>query len=252
MNFSYCRGYLLVATIIVTTACDATAETIAKLNLGPTGGADVRLSSGILSTVNDGNSSPGDQETSVTFHGFVIGQNGIADITLPSQGSFTLSGVAVDGLPNVTAIGGLQLLTQPTMGGSFSLYDQAGALLLEGTLVDGSLNGITGASATGGFLTANLGTFTGPSTAGLDPLFDLLDPKSASLSMPFTDVVSTGPSGSVPGLMQGAGGALLNFRADASVNIGAGALGQELPEPSGLSLACLACLGLLRLRSKRN
>jgi hypothetical protein len=252
MILNHLRSYLCVTAILVSTTYEAHAETIVKLNLGGTSDADVQLVDGTLSTVSDGvATSPGDQQTSVTFHGFVDGQNGLADISPPDQASFTLSGVKIDGAPSVVGIGGLDLITQPTMGGAFSLYDESGSILLEGSLIDGSLSGIMGAAGTGGFLTANLGTFTGPANAGLDPLFDLLDPNSASLSINLSDVISTSAAGAAPGLLMGPGNVLANFTADGGANIGAGALGQELPEPSGMTLGLLAALGLLTLRRRQ-
>lgn len=224
----------------------AMAETIVKLDFGTTGtvGPDIELENGILSTVNDGVAgTPGDQDTSVTFHGFVVGTEG--DITPPNQGSYSLSGVSMVGSPFVVNQGLFSLVTQQTTGGTFELYGTNGDVLLTATLQDGSLHGTTGASATGGFLTANLGTFTGPASSDL---FNQLAPNTASLAISLTDVSS--PNGA-PGLSVGANELLQNFSADATANIGADNIGVGLPEPTSISMALFGVLGILGFRRRR-
>ena len=242
------RSHLLVAaglfTAIITHHVDA--ETIIKLNLGSTS-PDVKFEGGVLQTVIDPGRSmqkPGDQDTSATFHGFVQVVAGLIDITPPSQSTFTLSGVGIptNQPPVVIDQGAVSILSQATVGGSFSLFDEFGGLLLTGTLEEGALNGTTGTSATGGFLTANLGTFTGPSSGDTGPggdfnrLFKFLEPGSASLSISLGDVLSSdGTSGFVI-----ENNRLMAFTADATANVGA----EFSPEPGGVTLTMLGVLAL--------
>lgn len=236
---------LLMAALVVFFTAPTQAETIIKLGLGSTG-PDIELIDGVLSSVDDGVAgSPGDQESTVTFHGFVSGS--VSDITPPDQGSFSLSGVSMVGSPVLVDQGIFSLVTQQTTGGTFELYDDAGAVLLTATLEDGSLHGTTSASATGGFISMNLGTFTGPAADELDVLFSQLAPETASLAISLTDVTrATG----APGL-QVSENVLQNFSADATANIGADPIGTILPEPSSNLLAIFGCLTLLALRRKR-
>jgi|GEM_PF-2903639 len=243
MNNTILRSLSLAALVFLTSS--AHAETIVKLGLG-SAGPDIQLVDGVLSTVDDGSAaSPGDQTSDVTFHGFVAGS--VADITPPNEGSFSLSGVSMVGSPFVVNQGLFSLVTQQTTGGTFDLYDEAGDILLSATLEDGSLHGTTGASATGGFITLNLGTFTGPAADEFDVLFSQLAPETASLAISLTDVSS--PNGA-PGLSV-ANDLLENFSADATANVGADPIGTVLPEPSSNCLAALGCLALLAWRRRR-
>lgn len=236
---------LVVSAAVLFSSPVVSGETIVKLNFGSTG-PDVQLIDGVFSTIDDGDSAPGDQITTVDFDGFVEA-GGHTDITIPNQGSFSLFGVDLVGTPDVSS-GVFTSVTQVTTGGSFELYDGVGNILLTGTLTDGLLHGSSGAAATGSFFAANLGTFTGPNTAGLDGLFSMLDPDSAALSISLTDVVSL-PGGD-PGLLVDNGG-LLNFSSDATGNISAEAkLGPVLPEPSASLMAIFGVLGLLGMRKK--
>ena len=145
-------------------------------------------------------------------------------------------------------------MTQATTGGSFSLYDEFGGLLLTGTLDSGSLHGTIGPSGTGGFLTANLGTFTGPSSSDTGPsgsafnqLFKLVDPGSAALAVSLTDVVSIDPvSGPIPGFLV-VNGEMQRFTADATANVGA----SQVPEPGTLSLLLVGVVGAMLMGSRR-
>lgn len=222
------------------------AVTIIKADLHSTG-PDAQFVNGVFGTVVDGNvgvTSPGDQDSSITFHEFVEGEPGVNDIVLPAVGSFSLSDVSAVGPP----VPGLaNTIQQQTTGGTFEVYDDLGRVLLTGTLKDGVLSGTAaGGAAAGGFVTANLGTFTGPSDASLDHLFSLLDPNSASISIPLSDIGNGGTSGLLV-----AGGVLQDFTADAQVNIGAEALSTQLPEPTSSTLALFAAVGLLGLRKRR-
>ena len=111
---------LFMAALFFLTS-SALAETIAKLGLG-SAGPDIELVDGVLSTVDDGvAATPGDQNSDVTFTGFVAGS--VADITPSNQGSFSLSGVSMVGSPFVVNQGLFALVTQQTTGGTFDLYD---------------------------------------------------------------------------------------------------------------------------------
>lgn len=239
------RRSLLIAALVSLFSMPALAETIIKLDFGATGtvGPDIELEDGVLSTVDDNIAgTPGDQDTSVTFHGFVSGSE--VDITPPNQGSYSLAGVSMVGSPFVVNQGLFSLVTQQTTGGTFELYDDAGEVLLTASLQDGSLHGTTGASATGGFLTANLGSFTGPAAS---ELFGQLAPNTASLAISLTDVSS--PNGA-PGLSV-SDEVLQNFSADATANIGADPIGVGLPEPTSISMALFGILGILGFRRRR-
>lgn len=243
MTITFARSFF-IAAVVSFFSLSASAETIIKLDFGTTGsvGPDIELDNGVLSTVDDGVAgSPGDQDTSVTFHGFVAGSE--VDITPPNQGSYSLSGVSMVGSPFVVNQGLFSLVTQQTTGGTFELYDTAGEVLLTATLQDGSIHGTTGAAAAGGFLTANLGTFTGPSGSSL---FDQLAPNTASLAISLTDVSS--PNGAAG--LSVANDLLQDFAADATANIGADNNGVSLPEPSSISMALFAVIGILGFRRR--
>lgn len=246
MNVSVRRGFY-VAALLSVFAASVSAETIIKQTLGATG-PDIEMIDGVLSTVDDGNvGTPGDQQTSISFHGFVEGQAGVVDISPPDQGSFTLDGIVAVGSPVVQDRGIFTTVEQQTTGGTFEVYGKDGEVILTGTLANGFLSGTSGAAATGGFITANLASFTGPSDPGLNYLFSLLDPNSASLAVSLTDV--SGPNGE-PGLSV-TNGAVDNFTADAIASIGAEALNNPLPEPASSVLALMAMLGALGFRNRR-
>lgn len=222
----------------------ASAETIIKLSIGATG-PDVVLEDGLFSTVDDGvtTQSPGQQQTTIDFDGFVESEGGLTDITIPNQGSFTLTGIQMSGGPIVKTLGPFTRIDQATTGGSFELYDETGAMLLTGTMTDGLLTGTPGDAAAGSLFSASFGTFTGPTDAPMDKLFSLLDPSSMSLSLSLTDIIAPD---STPGIRV-LNGAVANFTADATGNISAVAT----PEPGTLGLIAAGLMGLLGLRQKR-
>ena len=234
----------LAAAFAVLFSLPLQAETIVKLGLGSTG-PDIQLVDGTLSTVDDGEAgSPGDQESTVTFHGFVAGS--VDDITPPAQGSFTLSGVSMVGSPVLVNQGIFSLVTQQTTGGTFELYGDDGQVLLTATLEDGSLHGTTSAAATGGFISMNLGTFTGPAADDLDVLFSQVAADTASLAISLTDVSDDTGAGGLSVIDN----VLQNFTSDATANIGAESFGGVVPEPSSGMMA-LAGLALLTIRRRR-
>ncbi len=234
-------GFFLAAALSFL-PMSAFADTIVNLTLA--GNLDIELSGTELSTIDDGNgATPGDQDTEIEFpeNSFVFGEDGIGDLV----GSFTLSGIELTGSPIVVAG---SLLTYQTTGGTFEVYDDAGMPLLTGSLADGSFYGTigTGSAATGGWLTVNLGTFTGPAPPN-DALFKLLDPASAAMSISFTELFT----GAEPGVSV-IDGVLQDFTADATANIAAESINNTLtPEPNALMLGILAVLGVLNFRRRQ-
>ena len=239
-------GFLAIAAALCFFNLSAHADTIVKLTLA--GDLDIELVGTEISTIDDGNAaSPGDQDTSVEFPAgsFVFGAPGIQDIVPPAFGSVSLSGIELTGSPTIVAG---NLLTYQTTGGTFELYDDLGDPLLTGSLDDGSFFGTVGSggAATGGWLTVNLGNFTGPPNAPNDKLFSLLDPDSAAMSISFTELFT----GTTPGVVVD-NGVLQGFTADATANISAEANGALLPEPSTAVLGLIAgVLGVLGFRRR--
>ena len=194
------------------------AETILKIDLG-SAGEDFQLVGTTLSTVNDAGATVGDQDTNINFTGFL---GGMTDIPTDTA-SFSLYDVELSG--SAMLAGGI--VVQPTTGGSFKLWDDADALLLAGSLNDGTITGVVGPSAaTGSFINIDLATVTGGSLA------PLLDPNSLSLAISFTSV-NDGAGFSVSGSM------LEPFDAAATANIAA-----LVPEPSAICLGAFALLGI--------
>lgn len=188
-----CAGLFVLAL-----SAAASAGPIIKLSLDdlalPDSSPDVVWRGG-FNTLNDGvGSTPGQQNTAVDFVGVLGGMGDIA-----SGASFTITGVDPDGAPQSFA----GMVIQPTVGGTISLYDSSGALLLGATLDKGTLSGST-TSTSGSFFNINSMTITG----GL--LSDLLLPSPAAISIALVDVrgqdgspgmrIVTDPSGSSLGL----------------------------------------------------
>ena len=239
------RRYLLLVVLAGFSTGTGYAETVLNLSFGKNEiiDPDIELVSGVLSTVQDSDNSitsPGDQTTDATFEGFAVGQPGIADII---NGSFTLDGVAMVGAPAETPLGGFSSVTQQTTGGTFDLFDAAGDLLLSGTLNNGLLTGSTSGATSGGFFNLDFGTFTGPASS---PLFQLLDPTKASLSISFTGIASPGSAG-----MSVVDGVLQDFIADATANVDAATFGGVAPEPTSMSLGLLAVAGIAAIARRR-
>ena len=247
MSFGKSLGLLAVAGATFLFAQSVHADTILKLTLAGT--SDIELVGTEISTIDDGNAaSPGDQDTAVEFPegSFVFGQPGITNIVPPDFGSLSLSGIELTGSPTIVAG---TLLTYQTTGGTFELYDDAGDPLLTGTLDDGSFYGTVGSggAATGGWLTVNLGTFTGPPDEPMNKLFSLLDPDSAAMSISFTELFT----GNTPGVIV-ENGVLQGFTADATANIAADTNGALLPEPASILYGLFAVLGAMGFRRRRD
>ena len=227
----------------LTWAVSAQAETVIKLDLGSTSEPDIQLVSGAVSTFRDAAATAGDQKTNVEFSSFL-------EATVPDivGGSFTLKEVSLVGAP--TDLG--PIVTQNTSGGAFEIFDASGVSLLTGTLNAGVLIGpptSATVSATGSFLTATMGDFTGPAASAL---YTQLAPDSASISISLTNVQSAGGGKGLTIIEDGAAPFLGDFVAGATANIAAVSAsdGNNLPEPAGLTLALFGLLGALSLRRR--
>jgi hypothetical protein len=211
---------LAVAFLALATA-RSPAETILKIDLGDDPLADLSMSSATFGTVDDGDGSTlGDQNTSINFLQTL--PNPLNDVVGPEQGSLSVTGVMLHGMPSVLSG---SFVVQPTMGGSFSLWNENNQLLLSGTLNAGTITGTIGGSATGAFATLDMGNFTGGS------LLDGLESDSAAISLSFANV------GGGLGLSTDMSGHLNDFTADAAGNVAA-----QIPEPGGALLAATGCL----------
>ncbi|HVT27002.1 MAG TPA: hypothetical protein VHE81_03180 [Lacipirellulaceae bacterium] len=211
---------LAVCALVFVASSVSVAGTIIKLDLGNVG-PDVGMNgAGILSTVDDGNAATtGDQNTSVVYTGFL---SPIPNIT-PATASFSLAGLTA--VPPATLAS--PLVIQNFTGGTFSLYDSANVLLLQGTLDQSALTGVIGPPGTGALFTTTLGNVT------LGTLVPFIEQGTVSLSMNLTNVSSNGGQGfSVS--VDGAAVFLNPFTADASANIAAdpSGLGPGIPEPA--------------------
>jgi hypothetical protein len=216
---------------------EALAGTIIKLDLGsdPDPSADVEFSggsSGILSTVDDGDATRiGDQNTEIDFFDFLGSPN--------IQGSFSLDNLTTTGPASTVG----PLVIQNFSGGTLSLYNSLNALLLTGTLANSALTGPIGAPATGSLFTTSFATVTGGT---LQPV---IVPNSLTLSMSLGHI-----NGGVGFAVSGTSSALLNaFQADATLSIA----GQEVPEPPvAATVMAVASTGLVvfagRLRPVRS
>ena len=195
----------ILTTLILFCASNVQAGTIIKLNFGNDSLPDIELIDGVLSTAADAvGATVGDQNTDVSFLGILSGATPIEG----DNASLTLEGISLVGDPLTV---GLTVL-QATQGGDFTLYDPSNVLLLAGALGDGTLSGPIGGTATGGFLTAEYGTFIDGS---LLPLLQAHNATSSSFSISLSDVNGG------KGLSLTEDNALADFIADANANIGA-------------------------------
>jgi hypothetical protein len=206
------------------------AGTIIKLNLGGVG-PDIGMNgAGTLSTTNDGvAATTGDQNTDIEYTGALDFKPDINTTTA----SFTLQGLNEVGPASVFGT----LVIQNFTGGTFSLYDPANVLLLQGPLTNSALTGVLGPPGTGALFTTTLGTVTGGS---LQPL---IAPGTVSLSMNMTNV----NGGLGFGVAGGAAPLLNQFLADASISISA----DVVPEPTTLTLIGLVSVALIAVRRPR-
>jgi hypothetical protein len=217
----------ITTAVLLVTLCVSTsrASTIIKLGFGADSLPDVELTGGILSTFDDGaGATSGDQNTQVAFLGPLSSATPIEG----DRGSFSLNNIVLSGEPLL--VGGTVL--QLTTGGDFELYDPSNILLLSGTLGNGTLSGPIANSATGAFLTAEFGAFTGGS---LMPTLDSANLVRSTFSIALTNVNS--------GIGLGVDldtNTVLPFTADSTASVGG-----QTPEPAAVALALLGGLMLL-------
>jgi hypothetical protein len=200
------------------------AGTIIKLDLvgssEPSIANDISYDGTTLATLSDGNmTSPGDQDTGVSYQGILIGHTNI-----PSpQASFSLQGLTKSGPANLPPMTGIVI--QNFTGGTFQLYRAGPAfdLLLQGTLNTSAIAGPIGAPATGGLFTSSFASITGGLLAGeLDPITLTLAMNLGNIDNGVGFVVS--------------GGTLMPFVADATLSMTGT---PRAPEPSTALLALI-------------
>ncbi len=215
--FSNIQKAFSVFALTFITASSAQALTIIQVSLGGTGNGfqEIEYVGSSLSTINDGNGATfGEQDTNVVFDNYL---SGVADIT--SGASFTLSGISASGAPSVAG----PIISQNTVGGTFSLYNSSNTLLLSGSLGNGFLAG-SDTGPVGSMFTTTVGSFTAGSLLPLIPALN-----SFYLSLALSNMQTAG----APGL-DVAFGIIQNFSGNGQISIDA-----ELaatPEPFTLGL----------------
>ncbi|HEY4233795.1 MAG TPA: hypothetical protein VGM76_10235 [Lacipirellulaceae bacterium] len=222
-------GPLVVATVFGSSMASSLSYggTIIKLDLvggsEPSSASDFSYDGTTLGTLGDGNlSSPGDQDTAVSFQDVLSGQTPI----MSPLGSFNLHGLTKSGSANLPPMSGLVI--QNFSGGTFQLYGSGPAyqLLLQGMLTTSAIAGPIGAPATGGLFTSNFASITGGSLAGQ------LNPSTLTLAM------SLGNIGNGAGFVI-SGGVLQSFVADATLTMTGT---RAVPEPSSALLVLVGSL----------
>jgi hypothetical protein len=197
-------------------ASAARADTIIKLGLGGDAAADIQLSGGVLSTVDDGDAATiGDQTTNVEFLGF------LSVLLDQAVASFTLDGVTVSGAP--TIVGGT-VVVQNMTGGIFTLYDVSDTVLLSATLGSSALAGPIGGAATGAVFSTSLASLN---SGGVLDFF--IDDDTISFSISLTDI-----NGGAGLSVSGGGTTLDPFSSDATMGIAADEA--PVPEPHAAAL----------------
>ncbi len=219
----FTRGLLACALLCGAASYSQAASIVLKLNLGGVGpdvgmGPPAGQPVGTLSTVDQtgGPSPAGDQLTDIEYTSFL---NYIPDVN-SNTASFSLNGLNAVGAANVFG----SLVIQNFTGGTFSLFDPADNLLLQGPVGNSALTGVMGPPGTGALFTTSLTTVTGGSLASQ------LLPGSVSLSMNLAGVNGGNGFG-----VAGGGPQLNSFLADASLSISADAV----PEPATIALVGL-------------
>jgi len=208
----------------------ANGATILKLSLASTG-ADLEMvpigPDFFVRTASDGiGGTTGDQNTAIEYSGFL---DSLFTDDTTNTASFSLAGLKKTG--PLSILGG-SVIAQDFIGGTFSLYSPTNSLLLSGNLLNSTLTGAIGSTATGSLFTTNASTFTGGS------LLPYVQANTLNVSMALTNV-NNGTGFTVAG----APFALQPFTADTFVNISA----EPIPEPAAYVFA----LGLLSWLSNR-
>lgn len=210
------KTFFVLAFILISSST-AKALTIIQVSLGGQGNGfqEIQYVGSALSTINDGDGATiGDQDTNVIFDNLL---SSVADIA--SGASFTLSGISANGAPSVAG----PVISQDTVGGTFSLFDNANTLLLSGNLSDGVLVGSDNGSVASTFSTT-FGNFNGGTLLPLIPNLNTL-----FLALTLSNVQTAGASG-----LDVAFGIIQNFSGNGQISIDA-----ELaatPEPFTLGL----------------
>lgn len=217
---------LFAAPLLFAGSVSAAPITVIEVHLGGVSQPDVQLSGGVFGTIDDGAAgTTGNQNTDVLFDALLSGQTDIV-----SGASFTLSGVTLSG--SASAAG--PIISQNTTGGSFSLYDSSNALLLSGTLGDGTIFG-SDTSSIGSFFNTTVGSLTGGS------LLAFLPDLGVSLGFSLGTVTTGNASG-----MDIVNNNISNFTANGT------GLVDVVPEPASMTLLLSGLLGGVAARRKKN
>jgi len=213
------------------------AGPIITLDLGNSGPDITMNSSGVLSTVDDGDSATaGDENTGITYGGFLAAQ--FSNVP-PSLASFTLSGLMRAGAAQIPLPG---LVIQNFTSGTYSLYAPDNSLLLQGPVTSSALTGVIGPPGTGGLFTTTLGT---PSAGSLK---NYILPGTVSVSLNLT---STNGGNGFLVTPPVTGGVLGAFSATAVAGID-GTAGLNLPEPTSIVLLMLGFVGAGCIRGRKS
>jgi hypothetical protein len=223
-------------------ALSSHAALIIVADLGDDAADDIELSSGILSTTDDGTAATtGDQNTAVEFVGFLDAL--AADINTPIA-SLSLDGFTPSG--QATIFFG-STMVQDFSGGTLSLYDAANTLLLSANMYLSGLTGPSMAPGMGGLFTTYVdGLVTGGTLA------THLDGYTIRMEMHLPLInggagFSTNPAPGLPTPTIHVGD-LNSFAAGATIEISAEPSERVVPEPAAAvalaigSALCAACL----------
>jgi hypothetical protein len=213
---------MLTCALFCNAASHSQASTIIKLPLGVLNlniSPDFQMVGGVLSTRDEGPTLLGDQQTTIGYLGL------LKSIPDDVNGSFTLQGLTLDGPATVSG----NVVIQNFKNGSFTVYDAANHVVLQGPLTQSALTGVIGPPGTGALFTTTLGIYTGGSVT------PFINQGTVSLSINLTNVNDGNGFVTASG---GGGLVLQDFSAEGAVSIAA------LPEPCSATLLGLAIAGL--------